>query len=101
MSFESGSSFSGEGLGGGGLPATEDIQMEDCTMVLIAVNKRLGDAKTQLEDRVISQERGHGTIYDCKACPTHFTDAGFSNIDGALSCRSMWRDEAAQAIAGK
>ena len=99
MSFEGGSQFSGEGAGGGGLPLPEDIHLEDCTMSVIAGSK-LGVERADdlLEDRIVDQGRTTVT-YDCKACLGRFTVSGFSNVDGALSCRSNYLQDATQVIA--
>jgi hypothetical protein len=98
MSIEGGSRFSGEGLNGGGMPAPEDIQLEDCTMSVIAGNK-LGIelAAELLENRIVDQVR-NATAYDCKACLGRFTVSGFSNVDGDLSCRSPFLQEAKRVI---
>ena len=99
MSIEGGSRFSGEGLGDGSLPLPEDIHLEDCTMSVIAGSKlgvKLADEL--LQNRIVDQSPNI-TTYDCKACLGRFTVSGFSNVDGALSCRSNYLQEAQQVIA--
>ncbi len=98
MSEHLGSSASPEAGGSGGIPArSSDIQLEDCTLALLARDKLSGEATTELGDRVI-ESRPYSVTFGCKACLARLTISGFANVPGALDCPSPFRQEATRII---